>query len=251
MKKWVGKFIGGAVGLAMGGPVGAVAGAALGHACDEGCVPGLRDYEPLLSRDNKTRFVFYTSTFSMLAKLVHIDGCVSQEEIDAIEDFMIQDLELNTESRNLAVKIYRSALQSEKSFQDFAVSYYRHQHARPQMLEFMIDVLMRIAVADGGLKECEEKLIRSAAAIFNVSDDAYRAIRAKHVSPLDQAYAVLESEPRDSSETIKQKYRRLAADYHPDKIASKELPEAFVQFAQDKFREIQSAYETIRHERGF
>ena len=231
--------------------MGAVAGAALGDACDEGCVPGLRAYEPLLSRDNKTRFVFYTATFSMLAKLVHIDGCVSQEEIDAIEDFMIQDLELNAENRAFAVKVYRSALQSEKSFQDFAVSYHRHLHARPQMLEFMIDVLMRVAVADGSLKECEEKLIRSAAAIFDISDEAYRAIHAKYVGSLDQAYAVLESEPGDSSVTIKQRYRRLAADYHPDKIASKGLPEAFVQFAHEKFREIQSAYETIRHERGF
>lgn len=251
MKKWVGKFIGGAVGLAVGGPVGAVAGAALGHACDEGCVPGLRDYKPPLSRENKTRLVFYTATFSMLAKLVHIDGCVSQEEIDTIEDLMIQDLELNATSRALAVRAYRSALQSEKSFQDFAVSYYHHLRARPQMLEFMIDVLMRVAVSDGALKECEEKLILSAAAIFNVSDDAYRAIRAKHVSSLDQAYAVLDSDPGDSSVTIKQRYRRLAADYHPDKIASKDLPEAFVQFAHERFREIQSAYETIRHERGF
>ena len=248
--KWVGKFIGGAVGLAVGGPVGAVAGAALGHACDEGCIQGLCDSGPLLSGDNTTQFAFYTSTFSMLAKLVHIDGRVSQEEINAIENFMVRDLELNAESRNLAVRVYRSALKSEKNFQDFAVSYYRHLHARPQMLEFMIDVLMRVAVADGALKESEEKLIRSAAAIFNVSDDAYRAIRAKHVNSLDHAYAVLESEPGDSSVTIKQKYRRLAADYHPDKIAAKGLPEAFVQFAHEKFREIQSAYETIRHERG-
>jgi DnaJ like chaperone protein len=39
-------------------------------------------------------------------------------------------------------------------------------------------------------------------------------------------------------------------EYHPDKIAAKGLPEEFTRFAQDKFREIQEAWEQIKAARG-
>ncbi len=39
-------------------------------------------------------------------------------------------------------------------------------------------------------------------------------------------------------------------DYHPDTIASKGLPEEFTKFANDKFREIQEAYEVVTKEKG-
>lgn len=42
----------------------------------------------------------------------------------------------------------------------------------------------------------------------------------------------------------------MASDFHPDKIIAKGLPEEFVKFANDKFKEIQEAYEAIKKERG-
>jgi DnaJ like chaperone protein len=55
----------------------------------------------------------------------------------------------------------------------------------------------------------------------------------------------------DSDEIVKKAYRRLVNEYHPDKNASRGLPEEFEKLAADKFREIQQAYEAIRRERGF
>jgi DnaJ like chaperone protein len=40
-------------------------------------------------------------------------------------------------------------------------------------------------------------------------------------------------------------------EYHPDKIEAKGLPEEFIKFANDKFAEIQEAYDHIRKKRGF
>jgi DnaJ like chaperone protein len=39
-------------------------------------------------------------------------------------------------------------------------------------------------------------------------------------------------------------------EYHPDMIASKGLPEEFTKLAEDKFREIQEAYDRVRKERN-
>lgn len=50
---------------------------------------------------------------------------------------------------------------------------------------------------------------------------------------------------------VKKAYRKLSIEYHPDTIASKGLPEEFSNFATQKFREIQQAYEKIKKERNF
>jgi len=45
---------------------------------------------------------------------------------------------------------------------------------------------------------------------------------------------------------VKKAYRKLVSEYHPDKIVSKGLPEDFIKFAEEKFREINEAYEAIQ-----
>lgn len=50
---------------------------------------------------------------------------------------------------------------------------------------------------------------------------------------------------------IKRKYKHLVVDFHPDRLQSKGLPEAFLQFANQKLQEINEAYEEIRRIRNF
>ena len=109
---------------------------------------------------------------------------------------------------------------------------------------------MRVAISDAELTDVEEKVILSAVRIFNFSDEKYRQIRSKYVNEVEKYYAVLGCRPNDSEDTIKQRYRKLVQDYHPDKIVSKGLPEEFVKFANDKFREIQEAYDVVKKERA-
>jgi DnaJ-domain-containing protein 1 len=63
-------------------------------------------------------------------------------------------------------------------------------------------------------------------------------------------YEILKCTPEDSDDEIKRQYRRLVQEYHPDRIASLDLPPEFNQLAHDKFREITRAYEMIKKERG-
>jgi DnaJ-domain-containing protein 1 len=66
----------------------------------------------------------------------------------------------------------------------------------------------------------------------------------------EKYYTRLECSKTDSDDTIKKQYRKMVRDYHPDTIAANGLPEEFVTFAHDKFREIQEAYEMVKKERG-
>ncbi|GAA8713387.1 hypothetical protein oki672_11600 [Helicobacter pylori] len=62
---------------------------------------------------------------------------------------------------------------------------------------------------------------------------------------LEKYYKILKCSPTDSLDTIKKAYRKLASEYHPDKIQSKDLPEAFIIFATEKLKEINHAHEMI------
>ena len=247
----IGKVVGGTIGFALLGPLGAIAGAAFGHAFDksdeqrylEGSGPGV-------SAGEQAQFMFFVAAFSMLAKLAKADGRVSREEIDSIEKFMLYDLKLDPQSRQVAMNIFQTALQSPENFESFALQFYGQFSGQPQMLDLMVDIMLRVSFADGNMSPGEERLVLSAVHIFNFSDEHYRQIRSRYIQNVDKYYDILGCSPGDPDDQIKRQYRKRVAEYHPDKIASKGLPEEFTKFAAEKFREIQEAYENIKKERG-
>lgn len=244
---WLGKIVGGTLGFALGGPLGAIAGAALGHTFDatDNQYPRAR-----LSYHEEAQMTFFVATFSMLAKVAHADGRISPEEIQAVENFMANELNLTPESKRFAVEIFETAINSPMAFQDFAGQFYHQFHNQPRLLDLMIDVLLRLSVADGALSDSEEKLINSAARTFRFSEQKYNELKVRYAPDFEKYYAILGIHSRASDDEIKRQYRKLVKEYHPDKIASKGLPEEFNKFANDKFREIQDAYDTIRQQRG-
>lgn len=249
---WLGKMVGGTIGFALGGPLGAIAGAALGHLMDadtgeqQQVLPGSGQ----MADHDRAQLTFFVAAFSMLAKLARVDGKVTEEEVNSIRKFMVEDLRLNAESRQMGEKIFNTALRAPQTFEQFADQFYQQFHDRPELLELMIDILLRVSVADGKMDKSEEALIESAVRKFRIPDSDYQSMKSRYVSVAEKYYSVLGCSPSDDNETIKKQYRKLARDYHPDAIASKGLPEEFVNFANDKFREIQEAYEAIQKERG-
>lgn len=247
---WLGKVIGGTIGFAMGGPLGAIAGAVFGHAFDSSGEGYLPQGTGNLSDGEESQMAFFLGAFSMLAKLAQADGRVSEEEMRSIDHFMVHDLSLDNRSRAVAINIFNAALQSPGTFQEFAQQFYDRFRFQPQLLDLMIDIMLRVSIADGVMSGSEEKLIQSAVRTFNFSDSQYSAVRSRYVSDVDKYYALLGCSRDDADDHIKRQYRKLVQEYHPDKIASKGLPEEFTKLAEEKFREIQQAYEAVKKERG-
>lgn len=250
---FIGKLVGGTIGFAIGGPLGALAGAVFGHSFVDRNEEAPQVLEHGYTQGNQARaqLTFFVGTFSMLAKIARCDGRITPQEVDAIERFMAEDLGLDPESRRAARGIFNKAVDSGETFLDYAQQFYGQFQTEPHLLEMMIDIMLRVSVSDGTLSGEEESLIMSAVRQFRLSDETYGKLRSKYQGAgLSTYYAVLGAQEGDSEGTIKQKYRKLASEYHPDKIASKGLPEAFTQFANDKFREIQEAYEKIKEQRG-
>lgn len=252
---WLGKMIGGTIGFALGGPIGAVAGAAFGHTFVDkkeqvylSSRPGMdRD---TLSSNEQAQLVFFTAAFSMLAKISKADGNITKKEISAVETFMKIDLQLDEDSQQTAINIFRQAVNSSESFEAFARQFYSVFKTQPNIIELMMDILLRVCVADGGVSAQEEAMLFSATRIFNYSAMEYSRLKSRYVKENNPYYAVLKCNETCSNEEIKKQYRKLVTEYHPDKIEAKGLPEEFIKFANDKFKEIQEAYDHIKRERG-
>ena len=63
-------------------------------------------------------------------------------------------------------------------------------------------------------------------------------------------YDTLEVEPYASQREIKRAYRKLISENHPDKLAARGLPESMRAVAEERSREINSAYDLIKPARS-
>ena len=241
-------LIWGAVGYALGGPIGAIIAAVASNALsgqEKRLAPG-REHP----KQQEDQLVFSVTTFSLLAKLAKADGVVSKEEVQVIDRFIKQGLQLDDQQRDIAIEIFNTAKDSSHSFEGFAKQYHQILGHSPAMMREMLRLLYGIAAADGVFHPREKELIAAAARIFNIPDYEHEHIRKSFFPSTEGYYATLESKPSDSMETIKKRYRKLVTDNHPDKIVAQGLPEEFVQLATEKLQKINAAYEAIQKERG-
>jgi DnaJ like chaperone protein len=246
---WFGKLTFGTVGLFFGGPLGAIAGAAFGHHLvdkDEDDKVHQTSFRPV----EQAQAVYFISMFSILGKLAKADGAVTSEEIAVVEGFLAT-LQIPEQEKRFAKRIFNEAMESPYSIGDFAEQFYRMNNRRPVILLSFMDLLFKLAAADGKLHKNEEASLMRVREIFQINEQQFDNIKSGYFKDADRYYKILNCTPANSDQEIKASYKKLVKDFHPDTVISKGLPEEFVQFATGRFQEIQDAYERIRKERTF
>ena len=63
-------------------------------------------------------------------------------------------------------------------------------------------------------------------------------------------YSVLGVDKKADEKEIKRAYRKLISQNHPDKLAARGLPESMRAIAEERSREINSAYDLIKAARS-
>ena len=252
---WFGKLTFGSLGMLLGGPIGAIAGATLGHALidrrDDFARQSARAIpEPGFGYAEQAQAAFFISLFSILGKLSKIDGVITKDEIAVVQEF-INRLPVDETQKQFARQVFREAKNSPYRIDDFAIQLYQAVQSQPTLILSYFDLLFRIVAADGTLHPAEETALRRIKEIFNISDTQYEDIKAVYFNDLDKHYKILNCTPESTNEQIKSNYKKLVKDFHPDVIISKGLPQEFIEFASNRFREIQESYEKIRQERNF
>jgi DnaJ like chaperone protein len=125
---------------------------------------------------------------------------------------------------------------------------YLNQRTRYEVRLQLLHFLFGIAQADGSLRPAEIDKIWEIAGYFRVSHIDFESIKAMFIKSADNAYKILEIEKSVSDEEVKKAYRTMAKKYHPDRVNTQN--EAIKKGAEEKFKEVQKAYETIQQERG-
>ncbi|AMX02819.1 co-chaperone DjlA [Microbulbifer thermotolerans] len=247
---WLGAGIGAGIGLMFGGPIGAALGAWIGSSFGSGLQRAAGAAVAGLNREG-AQTVFIVTVFSMLAKMAKADGLVSKAEVNLIEDFMQNNLRLSAEDRAQAIKIFQNAKTDAYSIYDYARQY-RQLVRNEAMREMVYRLLFAVACADGELHAAEEEILRRIpedlglhSSIFSAMQGEFGHRASVSAQSLKQHYDVLGCTPDVSDRELKLAYRRKAAEFHPDKLAAKGLPEEFMRHAEDQMKSITLAYETI------
>ena len=237
------KWIAGALGMAFVGPIGALVGFALGSLLDS-----TEDREKLLDPHTGESYRpdgFTAALLVLTAAVMKADGKIVRSELEYVKEFFKRQFGVEKARRDML--LLREILQQDFSlYQVSAQVQAGMDHAgRLQLMHYLIG----IAMADGQLDERELHILRSIAHYFNISDSDFESIRAmygKHT--LDNAYAILECNEKANDEEVKKAYRKVAAKFHPDRVSS--LGEEHIKAAEDKFKQVQEAYNQIKKQRG-
>ena len=254
---WFGTLLGSSIGFLLGGPLGAIGGAALGHALIDRSNRSYTRREGLNAHQQR-QAGYFVALFSLMGKIASADGVISTSERRLVEQFLAQS-GIVGQQREFALRIFAESATSPHSIADLARQFAALTgHRRDFQLNFM-DFLVRLAAADGHIDSREREMIGQIAHIVRMSEAELNRLflrwgtsRRSSARPAGgrDPYTVLGCTSNNSDAEIKSAYRKLAAAYHPDKIIGKDLPEEFTKFAQEKFQEIQAAYETICEQRN-
>jgi len=232
MSIW-GKVGGAGAGFLVGGPLGALVGAVAGHFIfDREADPGL---------------VFTIALVALSGKMARADGVLSDHEFDIFR----RTFGLAPEDEAQVRRIFNLARQDVAGYEVYAAQIARVFAGNPAVLEDVLDGLFEIAKADGVLHPAEAAFLERVADIFGFAPNEYRRIRASHFAPeLTDPYVILGVAYTDSDEEIKQTYRRLVRENHPDSLMARGVPPEFEKLANDKLAAINAAWEKIKAERG-
>lgn len=261
----LGTIIGGGIGFVLGGPLGAIFGGAIGSNFgprEERSDP----YGPRIGHGRAASFgasaradalhaqqAFLVAVISLAAKVAKADGRVSPEEVRSFDRFLKDNLGMGATERRVAAKIFNEAKDSSIPAEEFARQVRELLGHQPNRLRDLVSLLMSIAMADGRLDATEERMIRSIALTMGLSARDFEEAKAmfQPTANLDSAYATLGVPSSSEDGDVKKAYRRLAKEYHPDVVANKGMGEDFQQFASQKMRAVNAAYDQIREARGF
>ncbi|MBN9589992.1 MAG: molecular chaperone DjlA [Alphaproteobacteria bacterium 64-11] len=232
MSVW-GKFGGAAAGLFVGGPVGALVGAVAGHF--------------LIDREGDPGVTFTIAVIALAGKMARADGNVSDAELEAFRRVFRMPSE---EEANVA-RIFNLARQDVAGYEYYAGQIARLFVGNPAVLEDILDGLFEIAKADGVLHPGESQFLERVADIFGFAPNEFRRIRAAHFAPeLTDPYVILGVSYVAGDDEIRQTYRRLVRENHPDSLIARGVPPEFEKLANDKLAAINNAWGKIRDERG-
>jgi len=235
------KLLGGILGWASGGPIGALIGVLIGSLL-ESSVRVL----PVASGSGGSvqRNSFLASLLVLSSAVIRADGKTSQSELNYVRDFIRANF--GEASVAEAMRILDGLGRQDVNIHEVGAQIASNMNysQRVQLFHY----LAGIANADGEFCKEEKSILESIGAAIRLSSADISSVISMFYKDTGAAYSVLEISRNATDDEVKSAYRRMAMKNHPDKVAT--LGPEVQKAAEEKFRKIQEAYETIKRERG-
>ena len=250
-----GKIIGTSLGFVFGGPLGALLGVALGHQFDRrsrrpGPPVQARSRARIFESPHAQREMAFAAAFAiLLGKLCHADGHVSKDERD-----FLRRLNLSGAGEAEFLAVFNAAQQDSLGPEPYARQLVDIFGRSSAALEKLLETLIFVAAIDGVYHPAEREFIHRVTDIFGIAGHRLDHLEALAIpaqtTELAEAYQVLGVEPSASNKEIRQAYRAIVRENHPDFATAQGMPDDFVEVCNQILAKSNAAYDIIKVERG-
>ncbi|MHC1747944.1 MAG: DnaJ domain-containing protein [Cellulosilyticaceae bacterium] len=223
----------------------------------------------------KGRNPVIASIMALSAMVAKAGGNITKEEIAVVKEFVTRYFGVAREELNQYGDAFDYGKNHPEEYQEFTTIITNFYAGRDMRIAISY-LLVSIAMQNGTISDAEDTLIRTILAQLGISTYEYASIKnsfnqqyqyygyeqsgsynsqggfggqgfGDNSGALIKKYSEVLGVSEDATMAeIKKAYRRLVKEYHPDKLASESMPQDYVEFANQKIREINEAYEYLK-----
>ena len=185
---------------------------------------------------------FTIAVIALGAKMAKADGRVTRDEVMAFREvFTIPPSELDN-----AARVFDLARTDVAGFEDYARRIRAMFADDSDTLRDLMEGLFHIALADGFYHPAENDFLTRVAQIFRLPEREFRSLRARFAGTDPDCYDVLGVTPDTPLPEIRDAWRALVRETHPDRLMARGLPEEAVKLAERRLVDINRAWERIQ-----
>ena len=251
-------LVGALIGALFGGFKGALVGAAAAY------VASLTLQRTVIGGLRVAQAQLFDAMFSIMGALCRADRVVTRDEIAAVEQ-IFRLLNLPGEQREQAKASFNRGKQPDFDLDAAVDEFARVSRGRRPLVQLFLQLQVMAVAADGRIHTAEHAMLVRIARRLGLGEadvsQLEALLRAATGGPsaagappsqdrLADAYAALGVTPGASAAEIKRAYRKLISQNHPDKLAARGLPESMRPVAEERSRELNSAYDLIKSARS-
>jgi DnaJ like chaperone protein len=167
---------------------------------------------------------------ALMAKVAKDNGVVTKEEAEYISQRYLELVKLTHKTTDV-IDVYEEIFNREKDRKD------NIKEIASKLIDldesakaYVLKVLVELAGIDG-----ENEILKEIKEAMNFKTNNSNSY-----------YEILNSKPTDDWDTIRHNYRELVKQYHYDKLASKNLPKDMLEYAEQRLKEINEAYDALK-----
>lgn len=212
-----------------------------------------------LTQDTKITHSEYGIIIALLAKVAQSDTKVCTLESQLVEELindMLDVFDNPQEAKEILHQHFKKEQNSLDNTEELALEFVRLTKGEYKKRLKVIEFLLMVAYADKVLDEREREIILDIAAYFELSNEDFNRIYDAFAESIQQpspqltkqeALEILElTEEELTEQKLKENYRKLVKQYHPDIIQGKGANQKDIMQANAKLAQINEAYHLLK-----